>query len=125
MEINKLSKQLDTRLTEAGSVQNERPSGATRTSGSSRNEHLYKDQVSVSRPDSNQSDEELARAQLQKLNQERFEKLRELKMKLQEFHDAKREVVERILETELGQKVESPAVMEEIARHMLDPASRL
>ncbi|MEX0594071.1 MAG: hypothetical protein WD115_04795 [Balneolaceae bacterium] len=126
MVINKLSNQLDNRLREAGRVQNDGETKKTEeTRDRNREVSSMDDRVSVQHPGKDESDEALARTELDKLNRERFEKLKELKGKLQEFQDAKREVVERILDTELGQQVEDPQVLQRIARQMIDPASRL
>lgn len=126
MEINKLSNQLNNRLQESGRAE---PDSATGKTGSARrstdDSSPVDDRVSVRQLDESASDQELARTELDKMHRERFEKLQELKAKLQEFQEAKKEVVERILETELGQKVEDPSIMEQIAQQMMDPTSRL
>lgn len=126
MEINKLSNQLDRRLHEDGRVRKSGETGKTDGPRERSGETApTDDRVSVHHLEEIESDEALARTELDKLDRDRFEKLQELKSKLQEFQEAKRDLTERILETELGQKVEDPTVMQQVAQQMIDPASRL
>lgn len=116
MDINKLSQHLNS------PVNNTKTDGAERASnvsGVEKNSGDSPDKVSLS-SHSKKSEELFAKIEMEKLNQASFSKLKDYKIKLQEYQAAKNESPEKAKQTEIGKMLDDPAVWGEIAKNIFE-----
>ena len=78
------------------------------------------DKVSLNGYSFRQNELLFARTEYEKQTQASFGKMNALKAKLAEYHTARSESAEKAVETEIGQKLNDPAVWSGIARKMLE-----
>lgn len=116
MEINKLANQVNNQINSSKAGNTERTSDA----GSVKKTDDFADKVSISTTSTNKSEELFAKIELEKLKQSSFDKLKEMKVKIQEFEAASKSSDTSVNDTELGKKLNDPAVWGKIADGILD-----
>lgn len=117
MDINKLSNHVNGQLN--GTSASEASQNTAKTSSVEKSNGVA-DKVSLNGFKSRKSEEIFAQIELEKLNQSSFSKLKNYKMKLQEYEAAKKESPEAAQNTEIGKMLNDPDVLSKIAQNIVD-----
>lgn len=80
----------------------------------------YSDKISLNGYSNSKNEQIFAKIELEKLNSSSFNKLKEMKVALNEFEAAKSDSPEKASETKIGQMLNNPDVWEEIAGKIVD-----
>lgn len=114
MDIKKLTTQINgTHPARKGSS----PAGSETVGGKRDKEE---DKLSLDSYSFRQNELLFARSEYNKQSQTSFEKLREMKTRLDEYISASNISIEKASETEIGKKLNDPLVWEKIARKIMD-----
>ena len=114
MDINKLTTQLNgTQATR----ENTKNAGVSSTGDAKPN---VSDKVTLEGYQFKKNEVLFAKSEFDKQSQAAFDKVKALKVQLNEFNQASAESAEKAAATKLGQTINSPDVWESIARKMLD-----
>lgn len=112
MEINKINNHISGRLNETDASEHNRE--AAKVSNSNKAESL-KDTVSLENYSAKKSEELFAKIELEKHNQDSFDKLKSYKNKIQAYQAAKAESPEAAAQTEIGEMLNNPDMWGKIA----------
>lgn len=113
MDINKLTNSINGELKGTGTASRNQKMPET----VSNNE--LSDKVSLKSTDLNKNEKQSARLELEKLHRSSFERINDYRNKLAEFEKAGNSSPESLQETEIGKKINDPAVWSEIADKIL------
>lgn len=112
MEINKLQNTLNTQINKAGNSPEEIQQ-ASRAGNIKESQATEYDKVTLNNARKSESD--FAKTELDKLNKESFNKLRDYKAKLNAYEAAKQQSPEAAAGTEIGQMLNNPDVWAKVA----------
>ncbi|MFP8488627.1 hypothetical protein ACKGJO_05945 [Gracilimonas sp. Q87] len=117
MEINKLTSNLSNQV---NGTKSEAASEASSTSKVEKSSKDLSDKVSLSNNGAQKSEELFAKVEMEKLNESSFDKVKEMKVKLQAYEQAKGVSDEAANNTEIGKMLNDPEVWGKIAENLID-----
>jgi hypothetical protein len=117
MDINKLTNNSNGKTNEVdGTAGSRRPTDLSQTTS----KREISDRVSLNDFNSVLDEKVFAKIELEKLNQASFNRLRDFKIKLQEYESASAKSPEEASRTEIGKLINDPEVLEKIAAKILN-----
>lgn len=116
MDINKLNNINNSNLKKTDGASKGQKSEDT---SSSKTADSTADKVSISDYQFRNNDQLFAKLELEKLNNSASDQLKEMKARISEFNQAAEAPDKTARETEIGQKINDPAVWEDIAHKIL------